>query len=256
MLSNLLSSEQVKLLGLKKKDLKVLSCLKEPSSVAEITRETNIPRMSVYSIIERLEAREMITSDRRGSRRYWRSTLSENVTGKLSSPGFVVYEGAKSLSGLYRRIVEESKGDRFYFIEPNRSAVAAHGKMNYADLLAVNHAIRDRRIIADGILQDNWLPYNLSAWKKRGKDVRLFLNSFSDRMYNAYTIPAELLDFGSELYIFKNVALLLNWHDEVAIEIRNKEMVLFLKQIFELLKNLSTKVDLNAAVKAELAKLK
>lgn len=35
----MLSDGQIKLLGLRKKDLKVLGCLKEPSSVAEIVRD-------------------------------------------------------------------------------------------------------------------------------------------------------------------------------------------------------------------------
>ena len=252
----LLSSEQVEVLGLKKKELRVLNCLKEPLSVAEIVRETNIPRMTIYSVIERLQERKLITFEKRGYQKYWRSTLAENVTGKLNSSGFVVYEGAKSLSGLYRRIVEESKGDRFYFIEPNRSSIAVHGKMSYEDLLAINNAVREKKIVADGILQDNWLTYTLTSWRKKGKDVRLFLNSFSDRMYNAHVIPAELLDFGSELYIFKGVALLINWRDEVALEIRNKEMVAFLRQMFELLKHFCKKVDVNVAIRAELAKLK
>lgn len=210
--------------------------------------------MSVYSIIERLEAREMITSDRRGSRRYWRSTLSENVTAKINNPGVVVYEGAKSLSGLYRRIVEESKGDRFYFIEPNRSIRDGKRKINYADLLAINHAVRRKKIVAEGILEENWLEYNTALLKKHGQDVRQFLKAFADRMYSAYLIPANILDFGAELFIFKGVALIINWRDEVAIEIRNKEMVLFLKQLIDLLKTLGRKTDINKEIKSMLAK--
>jgi hypothetical protein len=58
----------------------------------------------------------------------------------------------------------------------------------------------------------------------------------------------------AELWLFKNTSLLINWRDEVAIEITNRSMTAFLKDMFEFVKEGGQKIDHNLAVRGALEK--
>lgn len=267
------------LLGLNTKEKQVFEALSDQEQgMSELVHASGLPRMTIYSIMDRLSKRGLVTTNTVGARKKYSALPSRHAFNKLADiaelfslekfphnkkvnsehgkyTGFTTYSGAQHLSSLYRKIVEENARGRFYFIVPNKAAVSEHGKIAYEDLIAINKKVKSKNIIADGILEENWIPYNLARWKKRGEDEREFLRAFEDRMYNVTVVPSGLLNTAAEIYVFKNVALLINWEDEVAVEIRNDVMVEFLKNLIALLKSLGTKIDLNEMVRIELSKL-
>ena len=58
-----------------------------------------------------------------------------------------------------------------------------------------------------------------------------------------------------ELWLFKSTTLLINWHEEVAIEITNQSMTPFLRDMFEFVKSGGKKIDHNKVMKGVLERV-
>jgi hypothetical protein len=75
------------------------------------------------------------------------------------------------------------------------------------------------------------------------------VKSLEGRMADYTFFADDVFNHNAELWLFKNTSLLINWHEEVAIEITNKSMTSFLKDMFEFVKKGGHKVDHNQAMK-------
>ena len=72
-----------------------------------------------------------------------------------------------------------------------------------------------------------------------------------------YTIlPDEYFDYDVEIWIFKETTLIINWHQEIATEIRNKDITGFLRDMFDLMKNSGRKIDHNKLIREIKSQLK
>ena len=70
-----------------------------------------------------------------------------------------------------------------------------------------------------------------------------------------YTVFSdEFFNYDAEIWIFKTTTLIINWKEEVAIEITNANMTGFLKDMFEFVKVGGSKLDHNKAMRDLLAK--
>ena len=49
-------------------------------------------------------------------------------------------------------------------------------------------------------------------------------------------VPSEFFNVYSEIWIFSTTVIIINWHDEVAMEITNNQMMSFLRDMFEFVK--------------------
>lgn len=70
-----------------------------------------------------------------------------------------------------------------------------------------------------------------------------------------YTVfPDNFFNHETEIWIFKTTTLIINWYEEVAIEITNAHMTKFFKDMFEFVKAGGRKLDHNKAIRELLSK--
>jgi len=75
------------------------------------------------------------------------------------------------------------------------------------------------------------------------------IKSLEGRMADYTVFSDEFFNYDSEIWIFKTTTLIINWNEEVAIEITNAKMTGFLKDMFEFLKEGGSKLDHNKAMR-------
>jgi len=267
-------NESIRALGLNRREEKLFFSLTETSQgVANLTRKTRLPRMTVYKILLRLRRRALVQSVCVGKRLAWRRSsdrelfglyqslmdtiaVHEHGGGKVSVVGtkggeFVLHRGIKNLRTLYEKFVDSTLGNRFFAIQPNRS-LANYNKIGGETLHKLNAQLKKSGTIAEAIGQTNIINHYQELLRGQKENAREFFEPLADRPYNVHLVPPEFLAQDAELYIFGNTALITNWTEEVAIEIKNPEVISFLKNFFELLKTVGTKTDLNALIKTEI----
>jgi hypothetical protein len=112
-----------------------------------------------------------------------------------------------------------------------------------------NEAIKKNNIILDGMLNKSAYNAYREEIKSNPKKHADAVKSLEGRMADYTVFPDEFFNYDSEIWIFKTTTLIINWHEEVAIEITNANMTGFLKDMFEFVKAGGSKLDHNKAIR-------
>jgi DNA-binding transcriptional ArsR family regulator len=253
------------LLRLSQHEQKVLMVLPiaEGVNISTIARHSHIPRMSVYLALDSLKQRGLIDYIRKGKRRFWKklspqefSTVmaeaaqaihhhKERVEIKHSdTSGFTVLKGLPQLFTIFEKIALGHKGERLLGIQPTSSMKHVVTKLSWNTLKPIQDAIRKNKIIVQGLVREDYYP-TLISLLKTSQQKKQALESFSGRLTDMVFVSNEYLHSETELMMFRDVAFLVNWKDEVALEIKNKEMLSFMKECFDLARGYGKKIDQN-----------
>jgi hypothetical protein len=266
------SKESLPLLGLAKKDYLVFLALQKGTySVSALARLTDQSRTSLYPRLQRLHARGLITPTHSGKRTLWRAISSPKLKAKLFSLAhaqedgeevgdqmvgiipsqlseYKVYVGLKKLVQIYEDLGQLPRHTRLYAIQPNTSAYSVMKRFPFKSLVAINQHIKDRQIIMEVVLQENFLDYYTKRLKKEGKKVKDILEAYGGRLGVTTYVPGDRLNFDSEIMFYNNVVIIANWQDLVAVVIKNEQIAGLMIEFFESLKVLGYRTDQNPRV--------
>ncbi|MCX6716895.1 MAG: helix-turn-helix domain-containing protein [Candidatus Taylorbacteria bacterium] len=249
----------------------ILNSLNIPKNVQNLSLETGISRTGINYCLNSLSKRGLIRIIRDNRKKRYIGLTEEELISKLqktvddiktSGSGkkgarikttkedeFIIHVGTKEIIPAYKRIAFENKNERVRAIQHHKSYNELQEKISSDELIEFNEAIIKNHIIIDGILNESaYLTYkeeiklNPSKYKKSVK-------SLEGRMADYTFFTDNIFNYNAELWLFKNTSLFINWHDEVAIEITNKSITAFLKDMFEFVKKDGQKVDHNKAIK-------
>lgn len=253
------------LLGLSKQEEKIFTSLPTEGgfNVSEIARESKTPRMSVYLALHSLKKRGLADYSRKGKRRLWKK-LSDQAFSQLmittakaiydnkdkievkhgENNGFVILRGLNNLFTIFERIASGHKGERLVGIQPTGSMVHVMKKLSWKTIKPIQDAIRENKIIVQGLVREDYYPTFVSLLKKDAEKKEA-INSFIGRLTDMVLVSNNYLNSETELMMFKDVAFLVNWKDEIAVEIKNKEILNFMFECFELARGYGKKIDQN-----------
>lgn len=169
----------------------------------------------------------------------FKSILKEQTLGKKFS--VKICTGSGGLLKAYYTLLELKKGERIYFFEGSQS-VSAKLKMRNKSMIQWQNAFKASGIIMEVIGSETSL-HKVKASK--GEEV---LRSHNNRLMIAYTLPIHNIDFPCDIAVMPNTVILFMPKEEQAIIITSTDLALSLRKIFETLKMISTKVDINKMV--------
>jgi sugar-specific transcriptional regulator TrmB len=266
------SKEMILLLGLKAKEVAILRALTgHELSIAELSEHSKIARMTLYPLLTRLRARGFIDYRRSGKRRLWglvpnaqlrarfesaQSELAPHTerqghTVRLSSEygsELVFHRGVRRILDVVAELIRQEPNGVLKGIQSTSSGYRGLEKSGDAAASKINALIKKHKIIVEAVLDESFLhaaqKRTSSRWKK----------SYIGRMANTSIVPDEYLNFNADLFLFSKRALLINWHDEVAIDITNTEILKMLERLFDFMHASGEKVDTNALVREALQK--
>jgi sugar-specific transcriptional regulator TrmB len=262
------------LLGFTAQDLDILNALDTQMNISELAERLKIPRTSLYSMLSNLKRRGFIETVIVGKRKEWRAVQTQRLAahiGELYSSmqnvrdtkgekvslvtsrntGFVLHKGKEHLVRLYKRMLDLHKSERLLILQPNQSTEIVMAKFPKGEMNNINKYIQKNKIIVEAIIHENAIPHYVESMKKIGatkEHIREAFSAVNNRVADTTYIPKEYLTVKSEVYIMNDVALIMNWEEEVGIEIKNSDMVGMLKEMFTFIKSHGTKVDQNPMI--------
>lgn len=261
----LLTKEFIEKLALTPKETTIIKTFEKSDTllIAELSKNSKIARMTLYPILDDLKDRGLINYRRGGRRKYWyleneHKIASEftNISSQISSEkvevrkektGFIIHRNTKSLYSIFEGVAALNKGERVKVIQPTASVLSVMNNLKWQEeIKPINEAIVKKGIIVEGLLQDDY--YSALYKSIQAKDparAKEYVQSFIGRATDMIFVPKEYLNVDSEFIMFRNKAFIINWNDEVAVEIQNKEMLNFLEQLFVLARGYGKKIDQN-----------
>lgn len=230
----------LKLSVAEKKLLSVLSAI-ESKSPADLTREALLPRTTVMRTLKSLQGRGFAISSKNKNRTVWQLITSEvlgiSMSGK-SSKEFIPLRGVSVLTQtLYSLLESLPRNGRFTGVQPTASAAESIRKMGVEGVIKINELIKNKHIIVQGVLEEDFLPRLYALYGAS------WLKSFRGRLAHTVVIPKQYLKYRADVYVIGEQAMLVNWHDETGVLIKNRDVVGLLKSMFSFLHDFGNRID-------------
>lgn len=276
-----MSKSKYRLLGFTLHEEKIWAVLQNgPKNVSSLAVLTKFPRTTLYTAITSLKKRGLTTIHKKGKstiispiakptiksligkcesdlnfhQNSNRETdLVESVTNQNDS-GFRTIHGELAMFKVWQALAD-TNAKRFYSIQSTKSLINLIKRFTSEDFIPINNIIKKRRIVADVVLREDNLPTYLSYYKDKPDIQKSTIESFIGRMADATLVKNDYLNSNAELIMMGNSAFLMNWKDEIGIEIKNRDMTDFLKELFELAKGYGKKVDYTEYMRDNLKKI-
>lgn len=255
------ATRRAKVLGLSQLENTLLRRLTNgPVSISRLAEHIGAPRTSLYRPLHSLSVRGLVEKVRVGRRTHWKSVPQESLIASLSPilfesntggrtktplhPEFFLHSGEEKLMRLYEKLADKP-GARVLGIQPNRSAESVLEVFPFDRLVRLNERIKEQNVVVEALLQEDFVPFYVDLLKRKGLSVRKILTAFTGRAADTTYISKEFINFDSEITILPTAAYIFHWSKCVAIEIRNKETLGLLRDLFVLAKQSGYKVDQN-----------
>lgn len=259
-------NKYLKILGLTGTETSILGVLTTAKSIQMIAEDTSLSRTGVNYALKKLIGMKLVTYALFGRRKLYSSITAKafsqklkNILGEIEISSkdkkgtgirvskesqFTIHVGIKEVVEAYSRIASTNQNTRIKAIQGYKSWITIVEKLSPNELVQFNQSIRENHLIIDGILQENQYARYADYLKKHpGSTNTASAKSLTGRMADYTAIPSNFFDVFSEIWIFKNTVIIINWNEEVAIEITNQEMMAFLRDMFEFVKIGGKKVN-------------
>lgn len=250
-----------KVLNLTKDESTVLKALEGVHmSMTDLASATKIPRTTLYSTVKTLKDRtfierykiknktiiSLVDKTKIDSILFIESTHKRIDEDKwLKNPDLKIVYGLENLIQLYEKIANQ-KNQRMQAIQPTSSMLASIKKIKPEKLVELNESVKKNKIVFDVIIHQNYMSKYMDTYLNENNHKQIqkkLLKSLEKRMSELSIIDNEYLDVGSEIFFTDYQLYILNWEDELAISVENKEIIALIKGLFIFAKNHSIKVN-------------
>lgn len=264
------TAEMLKLLGLSKKEEKVLAALQGGADTPLLlARATKVSRTAVYAILQNLKKRGLAHTHIVHGKKHWglrpereieevlyaakRALLNipegrEEVRG-LSDATVIVHRGQESIRKVLGELLSVHKSERFYALIGDGAAEYWNKIFSLQETNRFNRALKNNNIIAETIIEDGFLERETKrlgvSWAK----------DFEGRTTRVNVIDAEYFAYGAQVWIFKQSIYLMALGEEIVIEIRNSEIQRMLLTFIKFMQDNSRVIDANELLRNIIAEM-
>lgn len=265
------NNKSLKVLSLTETEKKILNVLDFPKTVQEISQESKISRTGINHVLKHLLNKDLIKYELVGKRkkyisinllelsRKFQQILDQIQMSNKEKKGarikvsqeneFVIHIGKEEIIPAYKRIAFENKNERVKAIQHHRSWNELIEKISPEQLVEFNEAIKENKIILDGMLNESAYTSYQQEIKSNPEKHKEAVRSLEGRMADYAVFSDEFFNYDAEIWIFNTTALIINWKEELAIEITNENMTGFLRDMFEFVKKGGRKLNHNEAIR-------
>ncbi len=232
-----------KFLGLKREEKLILSTLSKCGilSVSEISKNTKIPRTTIYNHIKSLSSRELITTRKDKKENLIISKYKHHFSTQ-SSEEFDI-SNKDGFTKAYTLIQQHKNQSRIRWIQPSGVLKIIIEKYSIDEIIHINNMIKKSGMVIECILEEDYyqsLQKLLSVY-----DYTKITNSLYGRPYESYLIEKDILDPYTEILLFGNGVVILNWKYFKGIYTQNQAVNLFFESHFRQLRDKSKKINVS-----------
>lgn len=239
----MITQETKDLLQLTPQETKILETLEHTElNISKLAKVCKFPRTTLYTALSTLTSRKLIQTQTQGKARV------VSLLYTKTHPHIFHTEKKQTIISTWQEITKY-KNQRILIIQPSTSLREAVETFHAKAFIPINETIKKNHIIVETITNRNALATYMDIYKHDSKLQKDILQSFEGRMADHTFVDNQYLHMKTDLVITHNRAYLMQWKKDVCIEIEEREMVDFLKQLFELVQGYGKKIDFNQYIK-------
>lgn len=257
------------ILGLNKPEIKILNCIfDKKEKISEISKQTDIPRTSLYYMLDKLHSRGFIIKNKINKKLYWsldnnfKKTITDgnsneknNYTEVVSKNSEIkIFKGVKDLENIFWDILKIPPKERVRGFQPTPSISEVTRKVPTEDIVKFNKEFKNKQFISEGIVHEG----SLEAIKNNMSEdnAKKLFESFGGRSSDTAKIPEDhMQDVYSEIYIYYGKVAIVNWKEEFAVLIGDENVFKLLLEMFKSTKYLMDKYNQNEKIAKKLIDL-
>lgn len=234
----------------------------ERQSIAGISQELSLPRMTVHDAIQKLHGRGLLRAVRVGKRRVWKRTRPEKVVQQLqgisnvlleAEDGLVgessevhvsqgadvkVHTGAEKMFQVYKTQLARHKRVRVFVIQSGSSAKAALNSIPSNAWEEVNRTIGANKLIVEAVVTEDMME----LYKEQSDD---WIKSMEKRLAATRVVPEKFFSVAAELLLFPGMYIMADWEQGVLLEVKQENMHGAMRALYESLFALGKPLDLH-----------
>ncbi len=250
--------------GFSEKEICVFfALLKHGSSrITDLAKDTGLPRTTLYPIINRLLAHELVSrikirkhfeyecSDLDALARMLDEHVKElkeeipllqsllNEERVRSHYSIELHTTKTGFRAAYKMILDLPSGERAYFIEGTGSARQKLSHLHTETIVAWQSAFKKKGVILEAVCSQT----TIKLIQATNPEVK---RAHTGRLVIGYILPDDALNFDTDIFCFKDFLVITVMRRDVAMIIRGREVAETFKILFSILTRLGKKVDLN-----------
>ena len=263
-------TETLKLLGLSKKEQKVLIALQEGNDTpVKLSKATDVSRTAVYAILQNLKKRGIVVSHIRNGKKTFaladereieetlyatKRTLLKIPEGReevhgLSDSTVIIHRGKDSIRKVLGDMLLAHKNERFYGLAGDNAGIHWNKTFSLQETNRFNRALKSNNIIAETILEDGLL-------ERQTRELGVsWARDFEGRTTRVNVLDSEYFGYASQVFIFKQSIYLMALGEELVIEIRNSEIQKMLLTFIKFMQDNSRVIDANELLRSIIAEM-
>jgi hypothetical protein len=257
-------SVQLKLLGLSRKEAKVLEAVwKGKDTPLLIARETSVSRPATYEILARLKKRGLVKTTIRDGKRYWLLAKSQDLEVLLyntkkalfgiedgveevhgvSDATVIVHRGAKALQSLIHSMMNDHKNQRIYMTAGDKVTPGWARVIGLERINEFNRSLKENKLISEVVATEGLFE------RQTAENGIEWAISFEGRTAMTHYVSPEYLDNAGQLWVIGKSLYLMAIQEEIIIEVRNSEIQKLVLSLFHFMQDHSRKIDVNALLR-------
>ena len=195
---------------------------------SDLSSALSIPRASLDRMLKRLLDRGFVTKIKRGKRYVYKATprdvlLSKyGLTDKHTAQGVRVYQGKTAMLELTQRFIHLHAKRRVKVLQTKQTWDFWSKHLTDEQNATINTLLRRKEVINEGIFSEALLT----------KRQEVFLETYQTRPSTVHIWPEKYAQFTTDITVTEKELYIMNWRDEVGIEITCIDTVSAFNQIF------------------------
>lgn len=264
----MLNSDDIKLLGLSRKEARVLGALREGADTPLLlARATRVSRPGVYDILRALRERGLVRSRIANGRKHWelvsRRELDERFyeTKKallaldegerelygVGDAAVIIHRGVEVCRKVVQHITDDHKNERLYGFQSDVAANNWNHVFTLDDTNHFNKMVKKNGLIVEVVIPAGW-------FERQTKELGVeWAQHFEGRAARTTIVGEEYFRHGGQVFLFKESIYLIALHEELIIEVRNSEIQKMLLAFFRFMQEHSRAIDANALLRKLIA---
>ncbi len=217
---------------------KILKACAATQILASISKLTQLPRSTAEYTINKLIEDGLVLPchiGKAGKRIAYRTTdYYLNYHSDTDTSFSKTYKGTEEILSLWRDIASMPIGTRLIALQPYRSFKELAKKVDPENVEKINAIMNEKKFIFEAIIhEDSVKPFFETYPYSHARKAAL---SFTQRLEDIVKIDSHFLNAKSEMFIVHSRVIFIDWHKEIAIEIKNAHIADLCRMMFAAIK--------------------